>query len=139
LDTTNRLYGWRELGKRVSEIRKEMPVSFISSRDYGISSEMAFYAEGKPHTYCLPVGRKRNQYDFLEDINALKGRDAIYVKFGPAQLEPKVQSLFESVSPPEDLVIYKQGGSSTVVRRVFTIFRLYGFKGIPRGEELANY
>jgi len=139
LDTTNRLFGWKELGKRISEIRKEMPVSFLSSRDYGISSEIAFYTEGQPHTYCLTVGRKRNQYDLFEDINALKGRDSIYVKFGPAQLEPKVQSLFESVSPPEDLVIYKQGRSPTVIRRVFTIFRLYGFKGIPRGEELNTY
>ncbi len=137
LDTSNRLYGWRELGRRLSEIRREMPWSFLASLDYGIASEMAFYTEGHPQTYCPPVGRRQSQYDYFEDINHQKGRDALYVTVNPT-MEPQVQALFDRISPPEELVVYKRSAPPPVVRRVFYIFRCYGFKGTGR-EGLHTY
>lgn len=138
LDTSNRLYGWRDLGLRLGEIRKDMPWSFLAATDYGITSEIAFYTPGHPPTYCLPVARRFNAFDFFGDAGPEKGRDALFVTFGPGDLDPRIAALFDRVAPREGLIIYKHGQASAV-RQTFSIFRCYGFKGIPRGEAPTTY
>jgi len=80
IDPSVRLKGWEELGLKVSEIKKSLEKEgkvIIFSDRYQISSELAFYVEGKPRVYCIPIGRRMNQYDLWESINDELNKEGI--------------------------------------------------------------
>jgi hypothetical protein len=58
---------------------------FLFSDSYQIASEMAFYMEGHPQTYCINNGRRMNQFDIWKGIEQFdnRGYDAIYVSYSP--------------------------------------------------------
>ncbi|MEJ2324984.1 MAG: glycosyltransferase family 39 protein, partial [Nitrospirota bacterium] len=61
LDPTKKVKGWAPLGEEVSRIMKGLggPL-FVFSDSYQVSSELAFYVEGHPVTYCINLGRRMN-------------------------------------------------------------------------------
>lgn len=132
VDPSQRLKGWKELGLKVSDIKKELEKSgkvVIFSDRYQISSELAFYTQGNPIVYCINLGRRMNQYDLWQSINSeLNGKTVhgIYVVYGQKDMpELYVSSAFESCNS-EHFTVYKK----RVKIRDYTIFRCYNFKGM---------
>ena len=120
---TKRLVGWEELGKRVSTLKKKINSDkvFIFSHSYHIASELAFYVEGNPQTYCINLGRRMNQFDLWPGIEQFekKGYYGIYVSDKPA--DKRVLDGFEKVIYYEEFpVIYR----NKVVRKHY-IYILY--------------
>jgi len=161
LDPTSRLIGWEELGNRVGVVLQEMssrPVpptpdlirgkegdkTFIFSDTYQVASELAFYVPGNPTTYNINLGRRMNQYDLWpapDGFNqgpgpgtAFKGMGGIYVKWGYAELDKKVEDTFERCEKEPAFYVYRSGRPV----REFTIFRCYNFKGM-KGEKGGRY
>jgi len=133
-DPTNRMYGWNKLGEKVSEVLSQLPAgSFVATHEYGLNAELAFYVKGHPQVYEIPVLRRFSQYDFWNNFKAVKGKDAVYVGYEP--MEKEVYKLFESVGPPEVLVIKTR--HTHQVRFTFYIYKCYGYKGTP--EEIATF
>lgn len=133
-DPTNRLYGWDELGKKVSEILLNMPKgSFVATHEYGLNAELAFYVNGHPQVYEIPVLRRFSQYDVWNNFKTVKDKDAVYVGYEP--MEKQVRELFQKVSPAEKLVIKTKHSHQD--RFTFYIYECYGYKGTEK--ELATF
>lgn len=75
-----KLIGWKQLGAEVTRLMDgmEQPV-FVFSDHYMTASELAFYVEGQPRTYCVNLGRRMNQYDIWQGLEELRGQNAVYV------------------------------------------------------------
>ncbi len=137
-DPSSRLRGWRGLGTEVSNIHssilKEGEV-IIFSDSYQVSSQLAFYVQGKPETYCINLGRRLNQYDFWPDLNSrikeIKKRDAdtrvnaIFVRIGNTDMPPEIRGTFDRFEK-RLLTIYDKKN----ILREYTIFICYNFKGL---------
>ncbi len=129
----NRVTGWTDLGQKVSKVRDEMDSrgragTFIMSDTYQITSELAFYTQGRPVTYNVDTGgRRMNQYDLWGGFEGLRGFDAIYVKGGDVKAEPLVTEAFRGCKKEIFPVYYK----GRVLKR-FSIFRCLGFKGMKK-------
>lgn len=81
-DTLHRFAGWKELGENVTELnQKADDKTFIFSDNYHIASELAFYTEEQPQTYCINLGRRMNQFDLWPGIEQFENKNyhAIYV------------------------------------------------------------
>ena len=132
-----RILGWSELGRKVSELKRELegegPLFIVSDR-YQIASELAFYVDGNPRTYNLYTGGRRlNQYDLWEGFHELTGYNAIHVRGGDVGMEPAFRKAFESCHKEPFTYRWKE----TSVKR-FSIFICRGFRGFTppplRGE-----
>ncbi len=133
-DPANRLYGWKELGNKVSEIWEEMgEKTFVAASGYGQAAELAFYVKGHPEVYEIPTGRRFSQYDFWNKEMEVIGKDAVLADYRPAS--QAIENLFERVELAEKLVIRDR--DSGLVRREFYIYRCYGYKGTK--EALSKY
>jgi 4-amino-4-deoxy-L-arabinose transferase-like glycosyltransferase len=99
IDPFHKMAGWEDLGKTVSGIAKNMEDEklFIFSDRYQIASELAFYMEDNPQTYCINNGRRMNQFDLWPGINqfAGKGYNAIYVS--PVPIPDYLRECFKKV------------------------------------------
>ncbi len=122
-DMTKRLVGWEDLGSRVYRIIKDNKLEnyFIFSNSYHIASELAFYVEGKPQTYCINLGRRMNQFDLWKGIEQFEGKGyyGIYVSDKPA--DERVLQGFEKLVYKEIFPVYYRG---KVVRKHY-IYLLY--------------
>ena len=133
-DPTNRMYGWDKLGKQVSDVLSQLPQgSFVATHEYGLNAELAFYVQGHPQVYEIPVLRRFSQYDFWNNFRVVKGRDAVYVGYAP--MEKQVYALFQKVGPAEKLTIRTK--HTHEVRFTFYIYKCYGYKGTAK--ELATF
>jgi hypothetical protein len=137
-DPTNGLRGWDVLGKRVGEIYEEMggeQRTFIFTLEYGEASELAFYVPGHPEVTTLRFWRRKSQYDYWPpEKSSLVGKDAIYVYRChsldcPESLNGDIVSEFARVDPPERVIVYKEGSGEKQIRKIFLVYRMYGFKG----------
>ncbi len=127
-DPTKRLVGWKGLGKEVSGIISSLDKPYILFSDtYHIASELAFYVKGHPRTYCINLGRRKNQFDLWESINVHKGKSiyGIFVSYH-RQLPKEVREAFNHfIKKVEFPVVYR----GEVVYRIY-IYLLKDFKGV---------
>jgi len=129
LDPTTRLKGWRDLGNAVSRLWREMPTperTFLASDRYQITSELAFYVDGRPPAYNVNLGRRLNQYDLWEGPDARVGWDAIYVQEGTGRPDERLTAAFERVEGPSVVEVRRR--ERTV--RTFSLYRGFGFRGM---------
>jgi undecaprenyl-diphosphatase len=128
LDPSARLRGWQELGVEADRVFGEMsgkaPV-FIFSDSYQVSSELAFYMDSNPVTYCVNLGRRMNQYDLWPGFESLKRYDAIFVMGGEQQMPGPLAAAFVRY---EKVPLSLDIGQGRIVK--FTLFKCYDFKGI---------
>ncbi len=125
-DPANRLYGWKELGNEVSAIYETMPPnSFIATNSYGVNAELAFYVKGNPQVYQIPAARRFSQYDFWNNQDAVKNKDAVFAGWMP--IEKDVEILFNKVELVKHLIIYAEHNNG--IRKEFFIYKCYGYKG----------
>jgi len=128
MDPANRLYGWEELGNEVSKVLKKMhEETFVSSTGYGRSALLAFYVEGRPEVYEMPIkNRRMSQYDFWNGSMPVMGKDAVFVSVRESTIN-EVEPLFDSVELAKRLIIKAE--ESGLVRERFYIYRCYNYKG----------
>ncbi|MBI5049871.1 MAG: glycosyltransferase family 39 protein [Nitrospirae bacterium] len=128
-DPTSRIKGWKELGQETGKIYKSMAQArnvFVFSDSYQVSSELAFYMPGKPKTYCVNLGRRMNQYDIWGGFDNLIGSNAIFVIIGNGDFPQELIGAFDSYEK-QKLTVERNGR----VLRDYSIFKCYGFKGMP--------
>jgi len=151
IDPSARLKGWNELGLKVSEIKKSLEKEgkvIIFSDRYQISSELAFYVEGKPLVYCIPIGRRMNQYDLWESINDELKKEEILQQFVPQN--------YKKVVPQDDIKRQQKDkkrvnqtdktlpgnteeGVKMTEKPVHGIYVVYGIKENPQIEVLNAF
>lgn len=130
-DPSSRLRGWKELGRKVTEISEEMKAKgpfFIVSDRYQLSSLLAFYTEGNPVTYCVNLGRRMNQYDLWPGFEAFVHSNAIFVTIG----DHKGNEFLNRFSECKKELF-------SVRERVYSIFRCFDFKGMDRKGSFERY
>ena len=138
LDPSSRLRGWQSLGLEVSGIISSLSKSgevIIFSDSYQVSSELAFYVDGQPETYCINLGRRMNQYDIWPDINSRIKRienekpgmnvNAIFVRIGNTDMPSEMIGAFDHFEK-RVLTVYDRKN----ILREYTIFICYNFRGI---------
>jgi hypothetical protein len=150
LDPTARIRGWHQLRHEISPVYRTLsaqgPVLLFSDR-YQISSELAFYVEGHPKTYCINLGRRMNQYDLWPDMNAEAKRirsedgamasspiNGIFVAWGDIDVPPPVAKAFDRFEK-KVIKIYDKGYEL----RVYTVIICYNFKGLETGSIEKTY
>lgn len=138
LDPSSRLKGWKKLGEEVSVILRSLSDKgevVIISDSYQVSSQLAFYVENQPKTFCINLGRRMNQYDlwvdlnsYIENIKENKGGvkiNAIFVRMGISDMPQEMMNSFDHFES-RVLTVYDKSGN---LLRHFTIFICYNFKG----------
>lgn len=129
LDPTSRLQGWRELGDTTGAIieasgRKDL---FIMSDRYQLTSELAFYTPGQPEAYSINLGRRLNQYDIWGGLDALRGRDGLFVTDWTVDAPEQMRQACESIERIRVFHTYLRGPPN----KTFSIFFCKNFN-VPR-------
>ena len=107
---------------------------FIFSDKYQVSSELAFYVNGHPVTYCVNLGRRMNQYDLWPGFHNLTHYDAIFVSIGDFEMPEKLAHSFTKVEKR----VFKAYTKKQVEIRDYSIFLCYDFKGLKK-ERTESY
>ncbi|RPI35037.1 MAG: phospholipid carrier-dependent glycosyltransferase, partial [Nitrospiraceae bacterium] len=129
MDPTSRLAGWKELGSEASTVYREMSGSapvFIFSDKYQVASQLAFYIDGHPQTYCINLGRRMNQYDLWPGFESFIGYNAVFVRTSAEGLPGEVGEAFGHCEKKPVTVQTKK--KKKIMK--FTIFKCYDFKGM---------
>jgi hypothetical protein len=135
-DPLARLKGWRALARAVEGLRDQQPnVPFVLSDRYQISSELAFYIRGQPHTYNVNLGRRMNQYDLWDGLPTLVGHDAVYVQPDNVELPQALQTIFHRCDEGKPVIIEELGRE---LKR-FYLFQCQGFSGVPPRPPQVRY
>ncbi len=127
LDPSLRLVGWRELGNEASIFYRglsAMGPAFVFSDSYQVASELAFYMEGNPVTYCANTGRRMNQYDLWPGFGHLIGQNALFIRTKEKGLPEEVGSAFDRCSRQVITLTARNRKSMK-----FTLFTCYDFRG----------
>jgi undecaprenyl-diphosphatase len=133
-DPLARLKGWRTLARAVERLRQQRPnTPFVLSDRYQISSELAFYLDGQPHTYNVNLGRRLNQYDLWDGLPSLVGHDAVYVQPDSIELPQALHASFHRCDEGTPVIIEELGRE---LKR-FYLFQCEGFSGVsPRPPQV---
>ncbi len=124
--------GWEELAERVESIKQEMGEdTFIFGHEYKIPSEITFYTKNHLPTHSGEIiGEKGLQYTFWTNIDALVGRDAIFVTSNAKRYKnlDNLSNYFSQIEAEPPLEINYRGKPF----RIFYIYRCYDYKGTLR-------
>lgn len=142
VNPTHRLKGWADLGQKVDQLARtefEDPAKvFYLSDNYGITSELAFYAHGQPITYCSwTENRRMNQYDLWPSpVEGKLGWDAVFVRKDDQQGVPEgLRKMFASTEGPFVYQTTFKGGPG----REFSIIICKSFNGYWPQAGLGKY
>ena len=129
-------FGWSAFSGKVETMRKQYPNAFIfSSDDYKTAAVLNFFLKETVYSKNV-VGERALQFDFVgTDLNALNGKDAIFIDSNPLFSDLKNEnkaipstyySYFNRIIPLDPILIEKNG---RVVRK-FSVFlcKDYHFK-----------
>lgn len=136
INPTVRLKGWSDLGRELGELQqsefKDPKRVFFFADTYDMTAALAFYAPGKPASYCAYLDRRMNQYDLWPGPKNKKGWDALYVaKKFKDRLPPGLESMFDHIER-----LHFQSTHRGYPARKFTILLCYGFNGVwPEAEK----
>ncbi len=140
-DVTNDLVGWDEVAIEINKISDEMindetinikirrdrKKPFILAYHYNVASQLGFALQDPKNVFCLSSKRKKNQFNFWQDIDELKGRDAIYVANDHYDDPPWERYKFERYDrKPTTVLLIRRGNYRA---KETYIYRCYGFIG----------
>ncbi len=139
IDLYHKQAGWDQLGKDVSDILKKDrngQRTFIFSDSYQVASELAFYVDGQPQTYCINNGRRMDQFDIWPGIGQFANKDynAVYVSS-----EPIPDWLRLSFKDGEMVKITKRIYRHEETNAPFFIYKLSVFTGIQKHSVPEKY
>lgn len=77
-----KLAGWAELADAVARLRDEaQPSALVLTAGYDVAAELAWHDPAAPRPLCANFGRRLNQYDLWEQLDARHvGRDVVFVR-----------------------------------------------------------
>ncbi|MEW6673760.1 MAG: glycosyltransferase family 39 protein [Thermodesulfobacteriota bacterium] len=135
--TATELSGWRELGIKAEQLRRQMPMpdrTFLFGLRYQTASELAFYTPGQPRTVSINKWKRPNVYDYWWKDEDLIGRDAVGLTEEPDSHVTRLNQVFEKVDPPIEFKIYprrifSRGSGTQTPVKILYFYRAYGFKG----------
>lgn len=129
---TNRLKGWRVLGRVVGSLLDEFgrENTFVISYKRDYVSEVAFYAKGNPKVYTLNLsGVPESQYDLWEGYEKRIGQNAFYITKIGRQPPALLLASFKTVKEIKRVEIYDRGE----LIHGYSIFFCRGFMGMVKG------
>ncbi len=149
-DLSQRLRGLEQRAIKVSEVaaqirRQTGQEPLIAATRWDLASSLSFYLPGRPFVFSVmsTIGGRHSQYDLwpglnqADDSGKLKfaGRDILIVGEMSAGQVDLLRSAFERIDPPEVLPIMVQG----LRLRDVTVWRCYGFRGLPKDAANSDY
>jgi len=124
INPLKKLVGWKQLGAEVTRLERLLPKPvFIFSDNYMTSSELAFYTDGRPRTYCINLGRRMNQYDLWDGFYDRVGENAVFVCKG--KINPQLAQAFSKI---EEHPIEIKDRYGRVVKK-YNAYACYDFHG----------
>jgi dolichol-phosphate mannosyltransferase len=125
-DFTNEFYGWEQLGSFVGELllehQNESP--FLASHRYETTAQ-TYLAAGQR---VWMLNTTKSHYTVTQtpaELQALKGRNALFVVTNKYFVDPLSYAVFDSCEPKE-LRTYR----GDELARIFTVFYCKNFQGI---------
>lgn len=122
------LKGWEDLGQKVDELKRtrfdDPDKVFVFGMNYDVTSALSWQVPGKERAYCLPGGRRLNQYDLWPGPQAKKGYDAILVR---KKFKGEKSRLLKYFARYESFHYQSKHGGRPARR--FTIYLCYDYNG----------
>lgn len=132
-----RLKGWADLGEKLDELRLAQPDPqkvFYFSDAYDITAELAFYAPGKPYTYCVDFGRRMSQYDIWPAPYDKTGWSALFVRRDGDDIPMQLRTMFDEAE-----ILRYDSTHRGKPGRSFSIIVLRGFNGTWPRQTTGRY
>lgn len=111
-------YGWEELGKQVTQLKKTYPDTFVFSADgYKTSAELNLMTSGFTYSQNI-IGENALQFDYVNaNLQTLKGKNALYIDSAPHFTNENKEALptdlllhyFRSVQELKPIIIRRNG------------------------------
>jgi len=121
--------GSAELGNIVAKLSEKLqPRRFIFSNDYMTASLLAFYIDGQPHTYCVNLGRRFNEFDVWPTFHDLHHYDAVLVIKGNLPMPDALQSQFTIYQKCLVKTLSTVGG----IENTYSVFLCRDFRGMEK-------
>jgi len=131
------LYGWEEFRTRLADTIRSMPNpdrTFVIGHNYRFVSHVRYLLGASCVARTTGVGWQ-NQYSIWDDIDRLKGWDALFVEKEARDSDPELLlEIFEHVGPIEELAIT----FNDVKVRSFFVIRCYGYKAKYIGSRAGS-
>ena len=111
-DITNDLFGWRHSAKYIGIVYKGYKAAyhpfFILTHHYAIADELVYYGGFKPAVNIYNISGFLNQYDLWQNIDKIKGENALFIMDNKYMLNPvkKYLPYFKSINKIGRLDIY---------------------------------
>jgi len=123
-DIMNDLYGWDQVSRAIDELEKELPNPvFLLTDRYQIGAHLSFAM--RKDIYTFRPGRT-SQFDFWQDIEALKSKNAIYITHNRYFKDPNDIYRFQKIELVKEVKLVR-GGKEV---RTFYLYYCQNFEGL---------
>jgi undecaprenyl-diphosphatase len=117
------------LGQTVGKLSEELQSRrFIFSDNYMTASLLAFYVDGRPHTYCVNLGRRVNEFDVWPTFHDLLHYDAVLVLKGDCAMPKPLQDRFADYQKCLVRTLSAVGG----IENTYSVFLCRDFRGMEK-------
>lgn len=127
-------YGWEELGKQVTQLKRNYPNTFVFSADgYKTSAELNLLTTGFTYSQNI-LGQHALEFNYVHaDLSLLKGKNALYIDSEPGftneakgtQAPDYLLRYFQSVKELSPILIKNNGHDV----RKFLVYYCIGYRG----------
>ncbi|HUW23951.1 MAG TPA: glycosyltransferase family 39 protein [bacterium] len=123
-DITNDLYGWDKVSQAIDEMDKELPKpDFLLTDRYQNGAHLSFATRKEAYTFSP---HRRSQFDFWQDVEELKGKDAIYVTHSRYFKDPNDIYRFQKIELVKEVTLVRGGKEM----RTFYLYYCENFQGL---------
>jgi hypothetical protein len=123
-DITNDLYGWDKVSQAIDGIEKELPKPvFLLTDRYQNGAHLSFATRKEVYTFRP---RRLSQFDFWQDIEELKGRNAIYITHSRYFKDPNDIYRFQKIELVKEVMLVRGGREM----RTFYLYYCQNFEGL---------
>lgn len=123
-EISRRIYGWKILGEKVNQARKENNATFLISNRFQIATLLTYYTDPRIKAY-LPGKANRQRFYFLPHPDSYTGRNALYLTETKRDDSAKIAPIFERMEKIETIDIKRKGE----LIRQFRLYLCYNYKG----------
>jgi hypothetical protein len=126
--------GWQDAAGKVYKIQVEKGGKencFIFGNSYKSASQIKFYLPDKQDTYAENVfGERALQFDYWVDINALKGKNALYVFDNRREYKSRIDLVAKYFDSISETAKYEYNFFGIGKTRTITVYYCEGYHGV---------